>query len=128
QMLRSMVQNPRPTRAEVAHIDNAVLDGTDALMLSEESAAGDYPVQAVRTMAEVAEETEQILEPRYQFAGRKKNIPEAISFAAISLSRDLQVAAFLIPTASDSTPPMIARYRPQHRTVAFTPQRPRLTT
>jgi pyruvate kinase len=83
QMLRSMVQNPRPTRAEVADIANAVLDGTDALMLSEETAAGDYPVHAVRTMAKVAEETDQILEPRYQFAGRKKSVPEAISFAAI---------------------------------------------
>ena len=128
QMLRSMVQNPRPTRAEVADIANAVLDGTDALMLSEESAAGDYPVQAVRTMAEVAEETEQILEPRYQFAGRKKSIPEAISFAAISLARDLQVAAFLIPTSSGSTARMIARYRPQHPIIAFTPERLSLTT
>ena len=128
QMLRSMVQNPRPTRAEVADIANAVLDGTDALMLSEESAVGDYPVQAVRTMAKVAEETEQILEPRYQFAGRKKSIPEAISFAAISLARDLQVAAFLIPTSSGSTARMIARYRPQHPIIAFTPERPTLKT
>jgi pyruvate kinase len=128
QMLRSMVQNPRSTRAEVADIANAVLDGTDALMLSEETAAGDYPVQAVRTMAEVAEETEQILEPRYQFAGRKKSVPEAISFAAISLARDLNVEAFLIPTSSGSTARMIARYRPQHPIIAFTPETPTLKT
>src|SRR5213594_4300817 len=121
QMLRSMVQNPRPTRAEVADIANAVLDGTDALMLSEESAAGDYPVEAVRVMAEVAEETEQILEPRYQFAGGKKRVPEAISFAAISLARDLQVEAFLIPTSSGSTARMIARYRPSHPIIAISP-------
>jgi len=128
QMLRSMVQNPRPTRAEVADIANAVLDGTDALMLSEETAAGDYPVQAVRTMAKVAEETEQILEPRYQFAGRKKSVPEAISFAAISLARDLKVQAFLIPTSSGSTARMIARYRPQNPIIAFSPEKPTLKT
>jgi pyruvate kinase len=123
QMLRSMVQNPRPTRAEVADIANAVLDGTDALMLSEESAVGDYPVEAVKTMAQVAEETEKILEPRYQFVGRKKSVPEAISFAAISLARDLQVEAFLIPTSSGSTARMIARYRPQHPIIAISPDR-----
>jgi pyruvate kinase len=122
QMLRSMVQNPRPTRAEVADIANAILDGTDALMLSEESATGEYPVEAVETMAQVAEETEQILEPRYQFAGGKKSIPEAISFAAVSLARDLQVEAFLIPTSSGSTARMIARYRPQHPIVAISPE------
>jgi pyruvate kinase len=122
QMLRSMVQNPRATRAEVADIANAVLDGTDALMLSEETASGDYPLEAVRTMADVAAETEQILEPRYQFAGRSKNIPEAISFAAISLARDLQVKAFLIPTSSGSTARMIARYRPQHPIIAISPE------
>jgi pyruvate kinase len=122
QMLRSMVQNPRATRAEVADIANAVLDGTDALMLSEETASGDYPLDAVRTMAEVAEETEQILEPRYQFAGRSKSIPEAISFAAISLARDLHVKAFLIPTSSGSTARMIARYRPQHPIIAISPE------
>jgi pyruvate kinase len=122
QMLRSMVQNPRATRAEVADIANAILDGTDALMLSEESAAGDYPVEAVRTMAQVAEETETILEPRYQFVGRKKSVPEAISFAAISLARDLRVEAFLIPTSSGSTARMIARYRPQHPIIAISPE------
>jgi pyruvate kinase len=122
QMLRSMVQNPRATRAEVADIANAILDGTDALMLSEESAAGDYPVEAVETMAQVAEETEQILEPRYQFSGSNKSIPEAISFAAVSLARDLQVRAFLIPTSSGSTARMIARYRPQHPIVAISPE------
>jgi pyruvate kinase len=121
QMLRSMVENPRPTRAEVADIANAVLDGTDALMLSEESAMGEYPIQSVRTMAQVAEETEGILEPRYQFAGLTKTVPEAISFAAISLARDLQVKAFLIPTTSGSTARMIARYRPSHPLIAISP-------
>lgn len=121
QMLRSMVQNPRPTRAEVADIANAVLDGTDALMLSEESAAGDYPLEAVKTMAQVAEETERLLEPRYQSLGRTKSVPEAISFAAVSLARDLQVQAFLIPTSSGSTARMIARYRPQQPIIAISP-------
>jgi pyruvate kinase len=122
QMLRSMVQNPRATRAEVADIANAVLDGTDALMLSEETAAGDYPLESVRTMAQVAQETEQILEPRYQFAGDKRSVPEAISFAAVSLARDLNVQAFLIPTSSGSTARMIARYRPRHPIIAISPE------
>ncbi len=122
QMLRSMVQNPRPTRAEVADIANAILDGTDALMLSEESATGEYPVEAVRTMAQVAEETERILEPRYHFADLKKTVPEAISFAAVSLARDLHVKAFLIPTSSGSTARMIARYRPIQPIVAISPE------
>lgn len=123
QMLRSMVWNPRPTRAEVADIANAILDGTDALMLSEETAAGDYPVQAVKVMAQVAEETEKILEPRQRFAGLKKTVPEAISVGAISLARDLQVKAFLIPTTSGGTARLIARYRPQQPIVAVSPER-----
>src|SRR2546428_14132026 len=90
-------------RAEVADIANVELDGTDALMLSEESAAGDYPVEAVRVMAEVAEETEQILEPRYQFAGGKKSVPEAISFAGVLLARDLLVEVFpILPHTRDT--------------------------
>jgi len=122
QMLRSMVQNPRPSRAEVADIANAVLDGTDALMLSEESAVGGYPILAVKTMAQVAVETEKILEPRVQFAGLNNSVPEAISHAAVSLARDLQVKAFLIPTTSGSTARMIARYRPTQPLIAITPE------
>jgi len=122
QMLRSMVQNPRPSRAEVADIANAILDGTDALMLSEESAVGAYPIQAVKTMAQVAVETEKILEPRTYFAGLHRSVPEAISHAAVSLARDLQVKAFLIPTTSGSTVRMIARYRPTQPLIAITPE------
>lgn len=121
QMLRSMVQNPRATRAEVADIANAILDGTDALMLSEESAVGSYPVEAVETMVRVAMETEKILKPRFQMEGIKKSVPEAISHAAISLACDLQVKAFLIPTTSGSTAQMIARYRPSQPIVAISP-------
>ena len=123
QMLRSMVWNPRPTRAEVADIANAILDGTDALMLSEETAAGDYPLAAVKIMAQVAEETETILEPRQRFAGLEKTVPEAISLAAISLARDLHVKAFLIPTTSGSTARLIARYRPNQLIIAISPER-----
>ena len=123
QMLRSMVWNPRPTRAEVTDIANAILDGTDALMLSEETAAGEYPLEAVKVMAQVAEETERILEPREHFAGLAKTVPEAISLGAISLARDLdlQVKAFLIPTTSGSTVRLIARYRPRQPIIAVSP-------
>ena len=122
QMLRSMVWNPRPTRAEVADIANAILDGTDALMLSEETAAGEYPVEAVQVMARVAEETETILEPRQRFTGLEKTVPEAISVGAIFLARDLRVKAFLIPTTSGSTARLIARYRPQQPIIAVSPE------
>jgi pyruvate kinase len=121
QMLRSMVQNPRATRAEVADIANAILDGTDALMLSEESASGAYPIQAVKTMAQVAAETEGILRPRAEFEGVQNSVPEAISHAAVSLARDLQVKAFLVPTTSGSTARLIARYRPTQPIIAISP-------
>ncbi|OGQ92623.1 MAG: hypothetical protein A2253_11745 [Deltaproteobacteria bacterium RIFOXYA2_FULL_55_11] len=123
-----MVQNPRATRAEVADIANAILDGTDALMLSEESATGSYPIEAVKTMARVAMETEKILKPRFQIEGIKKSVPEAVSHAAISLARDLQVKAFLIPTTSGSTAQMIARYRPSQPIVAISPNRQTVKT
>ena len=121
QMLRSMTENPRPTRAEVADVANAVLDGTDALMLSEESAAGNYPVRAVQTMARVAAEAETGLEPRMWFEGLAATVPEAISHAAVALARDLRVKAFLIPTTSGGTARMIARYRPSQPLIAMTP-------
>ncbi|HKA34513.1 MAG TPA: pyruvate kinase, partial [Candidatus Binatia bacterium] len=121
QMLRSMTENPRPTRAEVADVANAVLDGTDALMLSEESAAGNYPIRAVQTMARIAAEAEAGLEPRMWFDGLVATVPEAISHAAVALARDLSVKAFLIPTTSGGTARMIARYRPAQPLIAMTP-------
>ncbi len=123
QLLRSMVQNPRPTRAEVTDIANAVLDGTDALMLSEETAVGDFAVKSVTTMARVAEETERSMEPKYHSVKGRQTVPEAISFAAVSLATDLKVKAFLIPTSSGSTARMIARYRPQQPIMAISPNR-----
>jgi pyruvate kinase len=122
QMLRSMTQNPRPTRAEVADIANAVIDGTDALMLSEETAVGGYPIEAVTTMARVATETDKTLEPRLRFDGIARTVPEGISHAAISLARDLGVKALFIPTTSGGTPRMIARYRPAEPLIALTPR------
>ncbi len=121
QMLRSMTENPRPTRAEVADVANAVLDGTDALMLSEESAAGKYPIRAVQTMARIAAEAESGVEPRMFFDGLVESVPEAISHAAVALARDLHVKAFLIPTTSGGTARMIARYRPAQPLIAMTP-------
>jgi pyruvate kinase len=78
-------------------------------------------LEAVRTMAQVAEETERLLEPRTQSLGPTKSVPEAISFAAVSLARDLRVKAFLIPTSSGSTARMIARYRPNQPIIAISP-------
>lgn len=123
QLLRSMVDNRRPTRAEVADIANAVLDGSDALMLSEESAVGKYPIEAVKTMAKIAAETEKILKPRRDMEAKLETVPEAICHAAISLARDLKVKALLVPTASGSTARMIARYRPTQPIVAISPNR-----
>jgi pyruvate kinase len=97
------------------------LDGTDALMLSEETAAGEYPLEAVKIMAQVSEETEKLLEPRQRFPGLPQTVPEAISLGAISLARDLQVKAFLIPTTSGNTARLIARYRPLQPIIAVSP-------
>jgi pyruvate kinase len=117
------VASRRPSRAEVTDIANAVLDGSDALMLSEESAIGKYPVEAVKTLAKIAIETEKILQPRRDMEADLETVPEAICHAAISLARDLNVKAFIVPTASGSTARMIARYRPTQPIFAVSPER-----
>lgn len=116
QMLESMIHNPRPTRAEVTDIANAIYDGTTAIMLSGESAAGQYPVEAVKTMARIAERTERDID----YAGRMKkredvdrtDITTAISHATCTTAMDLNAAAIITVTMSGFTAGMISRYKP----------------
>lgn len=114
QMLESMTTNPRPTRAEVSDIANAILDGTDAVMLSGESAAGKYPLGAVQTMAETATAAEALIDPAKFRQGSigEFSITRAIGTAAVKLAEDLQAEAIVIPTTSGETARMIARFRP----------------
>ena len=117
QMLESMIKNPRPTRAETTDIANAIYDGTTAIMLSGESAAGLYPVEAVRTMASIAERTEQDINYRGRMKSRTEidtmDITTAISHATCTTAMDLQAAAIITVTISGFTAGMIAKYKPQ---------------
>lgn len=116
QMLESMITNPRPTRAETADVANAIYDGTTAIMLSGESAAGAYPVEAVRTMAKIAERTEQDID--YKNRLRKMDISTgadittAISHATCTTAMDLNASAIITVTMSGFTAGMISRYKP----------------
>lgn len=115
QMLDSMMRNPRPTRAEVGDVANAVFDGTDAVMLSGETAAGAYPVQAVETMANIVEKTERSEE----YINRQKpehgelTITNAVSEAAVQIAANLDAAAIIAATSSGHTPRMLSKYRPE---------------
>lgn len=125
QMLKSMCENPRPTRAEVNDVANAVLDGTDAVMLSEESAAGNYPVIAVETMAKIAAETDTYF-PNKLWTHRYENDDnidpqDAVAMAACELAGDLKASAIITCTQSGSTTRRIARYRPYQPILAPTP-------
>ncbi len=116
QMLESMISNPRPTRAETADVANAIYDGTTAIMLSGETAAGDYPIEAVTTMAKIAERAEQDID----YGGRMKkydtadgvDITTAISHATCTTAMDLRAAAIITVTMSGFTADMISRYKP----------------
>lgn len=117
QMLESMIRNPRPTRAETTDIANAIYDGTTAIMLSGESAAGLYPVEAVRTMARIAERTEQDINYGSRMKSRKEadrlDITTAISHATCTTAMDLHASAIITVTISGFTAGMIAGYKPQ---------------
>lgn len=123
QMLDSMIRNPRPTRAEASDVANAILDGTDAIMLSGETAAGRYPVEAVQMMNKIARK----IGKHYFHANEQTsfvpdiNVAEAISHASFTIARDLQAKAILTPTHSGSTARMISKYRPQSVIIAATP-------
>jgi len=125
QMLDSMIRNPRPTRAEASDVANAIFDGTDAIMLSGETAAGKYPVEAVRTMARIARRAETAL--RYEeILGRKaiapqRTITDAISHATCTSAHDLGATAIITSTKSGHTARMVSKYRPKAPVIAVTP-------
>ncbi|MFJ8237209.1 pyruvate kinase [Ureibacillus sp. NPDC094379] len=124
QMLDSMQRNPRPTRAEASDVANAIFDGTDAIMLSGETAAGLYPIESVRTMNNIAEYTENSLDYRSIVAKRSKEkgttMTEALSQAVAYTSINLGVKSVLAPTSSGTTAKMIAKYRPGVPIIAIT--------
>ncbi len=125
QMLESMMQNPRPTRAEVADIANAIFDGTDAVMLSGETAAGKYPVKAARTMADVAAATEQNLDYMGQFKSKPTtsgdNVEDAIAHAACHTASGIGARAIICCTRSGQTASLVAKYRPQAAIIVSSP-------
>ena len=123
QMLKSMTDAPRPTRAEVADVTNAVLEGTDAVMLSEESAMGSYPVESVRTMARIAEEAERGFQHEAWWQRISKvgaaNESEAIARAACSLAEAIGAAALVVATKTGGTARLAAKMRPQQPVLAM---------
>ena len=126
QMLQTMIENPRPTRAEASDVVNAILDGTDAVMLSGETAVGRYPVPAAETMAMICANAEAHL-PRggrlYGESHAHPTITEAISCAAVEIASDVDATAIVTATMSGTTARMVARHRPSVPVVAVTPDR-----
>lgn len=124
QMLDSMQRNPRPTRAEASDVANAIFDGTDAIMLSGETAAGTYPVEAVQTMHNIASRSEEALNYKAILSRRSEevevSITDAIGQSVAHTAMKLDVAAIVTPTESGHTARMISKYRPKAPIVAVT--------
>lgn len=125
QMLDSMIRNPRPTRAEASDVANAILDGSDAIMLSGETAVGKYPLEAVRTMVKIAQRAElgakRIGHVNHLSKPDQMSITEAVSHATCETARDLNAAAIITPTVSGHTARMVSKHRPQAPIIAVTP-------
>jgi pyruvate kinase len=124
QMLDSMIRNPRPTRAEASDVANAILDGSDAIMLSGETATGAYPIEAVETMVRIAREAEpsqDICSSSEIVAPRSRTFSEAVAHASVEMALDLRAAAVVAPTVSGHTARAISRFRPPCPIVAVTP-------
>ncbi len=130
QMLESMIQNPRPTRAEAADIANAVFDGTDAVMLSGETASGRYPVEAVRTMAEVASASEARIDYAARFAEQAPqpgaSIPEAVAHSACAVAIEIGASVILCCTRSGQTALYVSNHRAPARIAVISPHDPTL--
>jgi pyruvate kinase len=120
QMLDSMVNNPRPTRAEVSDVANAILDGTDAVMLSNETAVGSYPVEAVETMATIACRIEQE-QGTNKLKRTKRSITHAISAAVGEIASQLDAAAIMTLTKTGATARNVSKFRPKTPILAITP-------
>ena len=122
QMLRSMVDSPRPTRAEAADVANGVLDGADAIMLSEETAIGGYPVEAVQYMRRIAVAAEtRYPHEKYLNLMTKSSISDSVAYAACILADQVEAAAIVATTRSGSTAAHIARFRPATKIIALSP-------
>ena len=128
QMLESMQENPRPTRAEVSDVANAIYDGTDAIMLSGESAQGKYPEEAVMTMTKIALKTEETLDYASLLRKAIRTAPEdpseAICMSVAEIASKFKVSAIVVYTESGSTAKRVSRYRPESMVIAATPYEP----
>ena len=125
QMLDSMTHNPRPTRAEVGDVANAVYDGADCVMLSGETAAGQYPIEAVKTMSAICKETESYLGQRqiYHDRGGVRNVNSAIGFAAVEIADRVGAKCIICPSRSGRTARLISNFRPRLPIYAMSPSR-----
>ena len=125
QMLDSMIKNPRPTRAETTDVANAIYDGTSAIMLSGETAAGLYPIEAVKTMTKIAETTEKDINYAKRFRARLEtendNVTNAISHATVTTAMDLNAKAILTVTKTGGTAKFLSKYRPNRPILSCTP-------
>ena len=125
QMLDSMIKNPRPTRAETTDVANAIYDGTSAIMLSGETAAGLYPIEAVKTMTKIAETTENDINYAKRFRARLEtendNVTNAISHATVTTAMDLNAKAILTVTKTGGTAKFLSKYRPNRPILSCTP-------
>lgn len=125
QMLDSMIRHPRPTRAEASDVANAIFDGTDALMLSGETAAGLFPIDAVKTMARIARRTEEDLEYKrileHLDPDHEKSVTDTISYATCRASQELGASAIISSTQSGYTARMVSKYKPRAPIIAVTP-------
>jgi pyruvate kinase len=122
-MLESMIQSAEPTRAEVADVANAVIDGTSAVMLSAETSVGRYPVEAVRAMASIAEAAEEAPEIVGRARGIVQDTPAAaIMHAAVELADEIDAAAIIVPTSTGGAPRACAKYRPKRPLIVLAHQ------
>lgn len=126
QMLDSMIRNPRPTRAEVTDVANAVYDGTDAVMLSGETAMGKYPVEALKMMAQICEESEVFLDytayrERKVSAENEHNISNAVCYSSVSTAHDLDAKVIIAPSISGFTTRLLSKWRPGVQIIGLSP-------